>query len=84
MKDLKNVFNQKVDQINSYQDPIPPDTLLRLYALYKRATNNTQEPGSKKPIINAFKLNALLLLGRISSKKAMKEYIREVDKLIGG
>jgi len=33
MKDLKNVFNQKVDQINSYQDPIPPDTLLRLYAL---------------------------------------------------
>ncbi|MGA0414793.1 MAG: hypothetical protein ACO3MZ_02525 [Flavobacteriaceae bacterium] len=54
-----------------------------MYALYKRATNNRQEPGSKMPIINAFKLNAMLQLGLISPKKAMKEYVKEAKGLLG-
>ncbi|MEL0201937.1 MAG: acyl-CoA-binding protein [Flavobacteriaceae bacterium] len=83
MNALKEHFEQSVERINNYSDPIPPDTLLRLYALYKRATNNRQGPGSKMPIINAFKLNAMLQLGRISPKKAMKEYVKEAKGLLG-
>jgi len=58
-KALDIEFLDAVERVNAYTDPFPADTLLKLYAYYKKATNNYEQPSSKKAIINAFKTNAL-------------------------
>ncbi|WP_291867597.1 acyl-CoA-binding protein [Maribacter sp.] len=73
-------FNKAVDFINNYQEPIPADLLLKLYAYFKIANKNYSNPGSKTPLINAFKANALIQAKKISTEKAMKEYIKLVQK----
>ncbi|WP_298480716.1 acyl-CoA-binding protein [uncultured Maribacter sp.] len=73
-------FSKAVNYINNYQDPIPADLLLKLYAYYKIANKNYSNPGSKTPLINAFKANALIQAKNISLEKAMKEYIKLVKK----
>ena len=52
-KDLDILFNEAVERVNAHTEPFPADTLLKLYAYYKKATNNLSQPKSKKPIINA-------------------------------
>ncbi len=71
-------FKEAVDRINAHKDPFPADFLLRLYAYYKRATNDYSRPKSRRPIINAFKTNALFQIGNISEKQAKKKYIELV------
>ena len=77
---LRNDFNKAVDYVNNYQEPIPPDLLLKLYAYYRIANRNFDNPGSKTPLINAFKANALIQAKNISEDKAMKEYIKLTKK----
>jgi len=72
---LEIEFQEAVDRINDYTEPFPADTLLRLYAYYKKATNNYGRPSSRKPIINAFKTNALFQLEDISRDEAKQKYI---------
>ena len=81
-KKLRNRFEQAVDFVNNYTDPIPADILLKLYAYYKIANKNSDNPGSQTALINAFKANALLQAKNIGIKKAMKSYIALVDKEI--
>ena len=71
-------FKKAVEQINNHTDPFPADTLLKLYAYYKKATNDYGRPSSKKPIINAFKTNALFQLEDITEDQAKEEYIKLV------
>jgi len=52
--------------------------LLKLYAYYKIANKNFDNPGSKTPLINAFKANALIQAQNISREEAMKAYIKLV------
>ncbi|MEM6686347.1 MAG: acyl-CoA-binding protein [Bacteroidota bacterium] len=73
-------FNEAVERVNSCTDSFPADFLLRLYAYYKRATNNDDKPSSRRPIINAFKMNALLQMQDISPEQAKREYIRLVEE----
>lgn len=73
-------FQNAVDFINSYTDPLPADFLLRLYAYYKRATNNVHSPGSSNPLINAFKTNALFQTRGISPEDAKEKYIESVNE----
>ena len=54
--------------------------LLKLYAYYKIANANFNNPGSKTPLINAFKANALIQAKNMSKKKAMQSYIDLVTK----
>ncbi|WP_274476079.1 acyl-CoA-binding protein [Mangrovimonas aestuarii] len=77
-KKLDMEFKEAVDRINAHKDPFPADFLLRLYAYYKRATNDYSRPKSRRPIINAFKTNALFQIGNISEKQAKKKYIELV------
>ena len=77
-EELDIEFKKAVDQINSHKDPFPADTLLKLYAYYKKATNDYGRPSSKKPIINAFKTNALFQLENITEDEAKEEYIKLV------
>lgn len=78
-KELDKEFQQAVDRVSTYTDPFPADTLLKLYAYYKKATNNYNRPRGKKAIINAFKTNALFQVKDISEDEAKREYINLVN-----
>ena len=84
MKDeqLKQEFEEAVDVVNQYTQPLPADVLLKLYAYYKIATKNSRNPGSKTPLINAFKANALIQAQNISTEEAMRSYISLVNSEI--
>ena len=75
-------FLEAVEFMNDYTDPLPPDLLLKLYAYYKIANKNFNNPGSKTPLVNAFKANALLQANDMSREEAMKQYIKLLKKEI--
>ncbi|REE08585.1 MULTISPECIES: acyl-CoA-binding protein [Winogradskyella] len=77
-KELDIEFKDAVDRVNDHTEPFPADFLLRLYAYFKKATNNYDRPSSRKPIINAFKANALFQIKDISKDEAKQEYINLV------
>ncbi len=72
-------FKEAVTLINSYQEPFPADLLLRLYAYYKKATNNYKSPRGKKPMITAFKTNALFQIKSVTPDEAKRIYIDLVN-----
>ncbi|HDZ03724.1 hypothetical protein LCGC14_0346620 [marine sediment metagenome] len=73
-------FEETVTLVNNFTEPIPADILLKLYAYYKIANSNFDNPGSKTPLINAFKANALFQAKNMSKKKAMRAYIELATK----
>ena len=77
-EELDIEFIAAVDRVNDHSEPFPADFLLRLYAYYKKATNNYDQPSSRKPIINAFKTNALFQIQNITEDEAKQEYINLV------
>lgn len=81
---LKADFSAAVQLVNDFQNPLPADLLLKLYAYYKIANQNFEHPGSKTPLINAFKSNALFQAKDVSPEEAMKKYIQLVKKEIKG
>ena len=78
-EELDIEFIAAVDRVNDHTEPFPADFLLRLYAYYKKATNNYDRPSSRKPIINAFKANALFQVKDIKRDEAKQEYINLVS-----
>lgn len=80
--ELHKEFEEAVAFVNSYTKPMPADLLLKLYAYYKIANKNYSNPGSKTPLINAFKANALIQAQNISINEAMQAYIDLVNKEI--
>lgn len=79
---LNKEFIAAVDFVNDYNYPLPADLLLKLYAYFKIANRNFSHPGSRTPLINAFKANALIQAKNISIEEAMQRYIALVDKEI--
>ncbi|WP_437399397.1 acyl-CoA-binding protein [Flagellimonas lutimaris] len=79
-EDLNKRFNDAVNFVNDYTDPLPADLLLKLYAYFKIANKNFDNPGSRTPLINAFKANALFQAKRISVEEAMEKYVALVEK----
>ena len=77
---LHSDFKKAVEFVNEYTDPLPADLLLKLYAYYKIANQNFNHPGSKTPLINAFKANALIQAQHLSTEQAMQNYIGLVKK----
>lgn len=78
-KTLDKKFDEAVERINNYTEAFPADFLLRLYAYYKKATNNYERPGSSRPIINAFKTNALFQIKNVTPEEAKQMYIELVN-----
>ena len=78
-EELHIKFTEAVDRINAHQEPFPADILLKLYAYYKKASNDYGRPSSKKPIINAFKTNALFQVESINQDQAKQQYIDLVN-----
>ena len=81
-EELHRRFDEAVDFMNGYTEPLPADFLLTLYAYFKIANRNFDNPGSRTPLINAFKANALFQAqsNNIGPKEAMEKYIDLVDK----
>ena len=79
---LDTEFDIAVKSINDHKEPFPADTLLKLYAYYKKATNDYSRPGSSKAIINAFKTNALFQVENISEDEAKRRYIDLAKKYL--
>ncbi|MDT7829651.1 acyl-CoA-binding protein [Pricia sp. S334] len=77
-KKLQTEFTKAVEYMNTYTDLLPADLLLKLYAYYKIANKNYDNPGSSTPLINAFKANALIQARKMSRADAMKSYIKLV------
>ncbi len=80
--ELRIEFLKAVEVVNSYTRPFPADLLLKLYAYYRIANQNFSHPGSKTPLINAFKANALIQARNMTPEEAMQEYIDLVNKEI--
>ncbi len=78
-EELDMAFKEAVDKVNNHMEPFPADLLLRLYAYYKKASNNQDDPNSKKPLINAFKANALFQVREMSADEAKQAYINAVN-----
>lgn len=79
-EELDIAFENAVKSINEYTDPFPADVLLKLYAYYKRATNSQLSPSSgKKPLINAFKTNAVFQIRNLSTNEAKQLYIETAN-----
>lgn len=81
-KKLHINFEEAVAYVNNFTEPIPADVLLKLYAYYKIANANFDNPGSKTPLINAFKVNALFQAKNMNEKQAMKSYIALVSEAL--
>ena len=79
---LQKEFHEAVDFVNEYTDPLPADLLLKLYAYFKIANRNFTHPGSRTPLINAFKANALIQAKNVTIVEAMEKYIALVKKEI--
>lgn len=79
-KELHNEFEKAVERVNSHTGNFPADVLLRLYAYYKIATRDMSSPGSRTPLINAFKANALFQTQDLNSEEAKEKYVEAVNK----
>ncbi|MDG3580828.1 MULTISPECIES: acyl-CoA-binding protein [Galbibacter] len=73
-------FEEAVERVNNYQELFPADFLLRLYAYYKKATQNSEPPSSRRSIINAFKANALFQARGMTENEAKEKYIKLVKE----
>ena len=78
-EDLDIEFQNAVNRVNVHTEPFPADILLKLYAYYKKATNDYGRPKSKEALINAFKTNALFQVKNISEDEAKRVYIDLVN-----
>lgn len=78
-EDLDKEFLEAVDRVNAHKEPFPADTLLKLYAYFKKATNDYSRPKSREALINAFKTNALFQAKNISEDEAKQNYIDLVN-----
>ncbi len=79
-EELDIAFKNAVKSINEHTEPFPADVLLRLYAYYKRATNDADSPTSSKPLISAFKTNALFQTRGLTCDEAKKLYKEAVTQ----
>ena len=77
---LKEDFERMVHKVNEAPEPFAVDIMLKLYALYKVATQNQENPSGDKPYISAFKANALFQARHLDTEKAMEQYIEIAQK----
>jgi diazepam-binding inhibitor (GABA receptor modulating acyl-CoA-binding protein) len=87
MSDLKNSFEQAVAQSKEISKRPDNDTLLKLYSLYKQATEGDMPDNAEKPKMFDFvaqaKYDSWKARKGTSADEAMQEYIDLVGKLKG-
>jgi diazepam-binding inhibitor (GABA receptor modulating acyl-CoA-binding protein) len=85
MADLKSKFEKAAVDVQNLSKKPDNDTLLKLYSLYKQGTTGDVE--GKRPgmldIKGRAKYDAWAKLQGTPQKKAMEDYIKLVEKLMG-
>ena len=84
-KDLNLLFEKAFKKASDTSMKFPPDTLLKLYAYYKQATNGdgfTFNANSDDNLRDAFKFNAWMQLKGMTEDNAKQEYINLVNSII--
>lgn len=75
-EEIEIAFRKTVEIVNDHREPFPADTILKLYAYYKIATNAPNKASqSKEALITAFKTNALFQSKHLSEDQAKELYI---------
>lgn len=77
-------FQKALEKANKTNQKFAPDILLKFYAYYKHATEQSSLSPSteEKDVRSAFKLNALLQVKNLSPLEAKKKYIELVEEHI--
>lgn len=83
MPDLTKQFKQAQDKVNNLEERPDNATSLRLYALYKQATqgNASGERPSPMDMIRRAKYDAWAQVKGMSAADAMQEYVDLADSL---
>lgn len=84
--ELKEQFEQAVAESKTLSEKPSNDVLLKLYSLYKQATEgdvNTEPPSNPFDIVNKAKYEAWSGLKGKSQESAMQEYMELVKSLKG-
>lgn len=83
-EELHKAFLKAVDFANNYDKILPTDIKLQFYAHYKHAVEDIgfYKPSDEIELRNAFKINALFQVKRITKEEAKHEYIRLVEKYL--
>ena len=85
MADLSQEFERAVEDVQTLPRRPDNDTLLRLYGLYKQATEGNVA-GPRPPFfdfVGTAKHEAWAALKGISRKQAQREYVELVNRLLG-
>lgn len=84
---LKESFENAVKESKELTKRPDNETLLKIYSLYKQATEGDIDPNTPAPgmfdIVNKAKQEAWKKLSGISSEAAMEEYINVIEQLKG-
>lgn len=80
---IEERFLEAYQTASSLEKPVPPDQMLRLYAYYKQATNNSiiYKAFDSTNLVNAFKVNAWLQIRGMSADEAKVAYIELVEQI---
>ena len=83
MPNLRERFETAQQDVNRLHERPDNDTLLKLYALYKQATQG--DVGGERPssfdFVSCAKFDARSAVKSISAKDAMQQYVALVDSL---
>ncbi|WP_208094574.1 acyl-CoA-binding protein [Mucilaginibacter agri] len=84
---LKESFEKAVKESKELSKRPDNETLLKLYSLYKQATEGDMDPNTPTPgmfdFVNKAKHDAWKKLNGMSSEAAMDEYIKLYEQLKG-
>lgn len=86
MENLLLIFEQAVAVSKTLTERPDNETLLRLYSLYKQATEgdcNSEPPSNPFDFVNKAKHDAWSGLSGMTQANAMEEYVAMVDSLKG-
>jgi len=85
MKSLDKRFELAYERASAInQSELPPDVMLRLYAYYKLAVQDSprfNNKSHKASVRNAFKFNAWMQLKGVSEIEAKEKYIEIVEHI---
>lgn len=78
---MEKLFEEAYQKTVKSSVKLPPDVMLRLYALYKQATRDiTVNLKGSSELVHAFKMNARMQVKHLSKKEAQKKYINLVNE----
>lgn len=82
--DLETRFNEAFEAASKFDEQLPPDVMLRIYAYYKQATHDPTSfrLNNNNDLRNAFKMNAWMQISHLSIEEAKEKYIEIINSIL--